>query len=113
MAHVMSVADSIAFYARLGFEVRNTVTSPDSDQLNWAWLQSGEAHLMLARASAPVLREEQAILFYLYCEDVGATRRALLAAGLAPGEISHPFYSPRGEFRLTDPDGNCLMVSHT
>lgn len=113
MAHVNSVADSIDFYRKLGFVVRNTVTPSDSDLANWAWLESGTAHLMLARASAPVLREEQAILFYLYCDDVEATRQALLAAGIIAGEISRPFYSPRGEFRITDPDGYCLMVSHT
>jgi hypothetical protein len=113
MAYVKSVAESIAFYGTLGFVVRNTFTPPDSDLLNWAWIESGTAHLMLARASTPIIREEQAILFYLYCEDVEATRRALQAAGIDAGEISHPFYSPRGEFRLTDPDGYCLMVSHT
>jgi hypothetical protein len=92
MAHVKSVADSIDFYRKLGFVVRNTVTPPGSDLINWAWLDSGSAHLMLARASAPVLREEQAILFYLYCDDVEATRQALVAEGILASEISRPFY---------------------
>jgi hypothetical protein len=26
--------------------------------------------------------------------------------------ITTPFYAPRGEFRLVDPDGYCLMITH-
>ena len=31
-------------------------------------------------------------------------------AGVAGGEIKSPFYAPRGEFRVEDPDGYVLMV---
>jgi hypothetical protein len=27
--------------------------------------------------------------------------------------MAYPFYAPRGEFRLTDPDGYTLMITHT
>ena len=36
-----------------------------------------------------------------------------LADGLEPGPIASAFYAPRGEFRLTDPDGWVVMVTHT
>jgi len=29
------------------------------------------------------------------------------------GPIARPFYAPEGEFRVTDPDGYVLMVTHT
>jgi hypothetical protein len=29
-----------------------------------------------------------------------------------PGPIVHPFYNPNGEFRLSDPDGYVVMVTH-
>lgn len=79
----------------------------------WAWLESDRAHLMVARADAPVIAEQQAVLFYLYCDDVAATRSAIERAGVAVGEISYPFYAPRGEFRVHDPDGYVLMVTPT
>ena len=61
---------------------------------------------------APIDDGAQGVLFYLYCDDVVATRERLLAAGLDAGPMSHPFYRPRGEFRLRDPDGYVLMITH-
>ena len=68
---------------------------------------------MVARASEPVEPDRQAVLFYLYVDDVAAAQEALAAAGAEVGPITTPFYAPKGEFRLTDPDGYCLMISHT
>ena len=68
---------------------------------------------MLSRATAPIDPQEQAILFYLYCDDVAAFRSKLLEAGVDAGPVQHPFWAPRGEFRVTDPDGYTLLVSHT
>ena len=63
---------------------------PGADAPSWVWLQSGEAQLVVAKASQPVVPHQQAVLFfYVYTED-------------APG----------GELRLTDPDRYVLMVTH-
>jgi predicted enzyme related to lactoylglutathione lyase len=113
MAYVRNVGDSVAFYGKLGFEVRNTFVPEGRTDPTWAWLETGEARLMIALATAPVIAEEQAVLFYLYCDDVPATRSRLQQAGIAVGPIEHPFYAPRGEFRVTDPDGYVLMITHT
>jgi hypothetical protein len=113
MVHVKSVPRSIEFYRKLSFVVVNTFVPPGQSELSWAWLESGDARLMLTRASEPVEPSQQAVLFYLYCEDAPAFRSELLGRGVEAGEIQCPFYSPRGEFRITDPDGFALMVSHT
>jgi len=73
----------------------------------------GRAHLMLAKASEAVDPAQQAVLFYVYCEDVAAFRSKLIEAGVDAGPVQHPFYAPRGEFRVTDPDGYVLMITHT
>lgn len=112
MAHVADVAASTAFYERLGFEVCGSFTPPGEDELSWVSLQSGPAHLMLARASEPVVAEQQAVLFYVYCGDVAIMHTQLAGAGLEPGPIAKPFYNPGGEFRLVDPDGYVVMVTH-
>jgi catechol 2,3-dioxygenase-like lactoylglutathione lyase family enzyme len=112
MAFVADVERSIAFYRHLGFEVGNTF-APAGATKSWAWLQSGDAQLMLAVASDPVVAEQQAVLFYVYTDDVAAARASLIEAGLSPGTIKTPFYAPRGEFRLEDPDGYVVMVTHT
>jgi catechol 2,3-dioxygenase-like lactoylglutathione lyase family enzyme len=113
MAFVASVPASVAFYSHLGFEVRNSFTPDGQTEPSWAYLTSGRAQLMVAKASEPVVPEQQAVLFYVYCEDVAALRDRLLGEGVKAGAIAHPFYAPRGEFRLRDPDGYAVMVTHT
>jgi hypothetical protein len=113
MAHVASVPGSITFYEKLGFEVRNTFVPAGESEPVWAYLVSDRAQLMVARADGPVDAEQQAVLFYLYCDDVAATRAELEKAGIAVGAIQYPFYAPRGEFRVTDADGYSLMIMHT
>ena len=113
MVFVADVERSIEFYRHLGFEVGNTFAAGDATKPTWAWLQSGEAQLMLAAASHPVVAEQQRVLFYIYTDDVAAARASLIEAGIGPGEITAPFYAPRGEFRLVDPDGYVVMVTHT
>lgn len=113
MVHVFDLARSVAFYERLGFMVQNTFTPPDATGPTWAWLELGNARIMLARASGPVDAEQQAVLFYLYYDDIAATHAELSAAGVATGAMTYPFYCPKGEFRVRDPDGYSLMLTHT
>ena len=112
---MLSVADverSIAFYRHLGFEVGNTFACEGATKPSWAWLQSGNAQLMLAAASESI-RNKPSVLFYVYTEEVAAARASLVEAGLNPGAIATPFYAPQGEFELFDPDGYIVMVTHT
>jgi catechol 2,3-dioxygenase-like lactoylglutathione lyase family enzyme len=114
-AHVADVPRSVAFYRRLGLEVRNTHEL--DGRLVWAYLagpspepNDSGARLMLAQGDGPVDPEQQAVLFYCWSPDVRALRDALLAAGVDVGEIHHPFYMPAGEFRVADPDGYVVLV---
>ena len=113
LAYVKDVERSIAFYSALGFEVGNTHVPDGEPGPTWAALELGEARLMLAQASDPVEPDAQAVLFYLYYDDIQAEHTRLRAAGFAPGAMTYPFYCPKGEFRLADPDGFCLMLTHT
>jgi len=112
MVSVADVERSITFYAHLGFAVGNTFAPQGATKLSWAWLQSGDAQLMLSKASKAV-PDQYSVLFYIYTNDVAAARESLAEAGLNPGEIATPFYAPRGEFQLLDPDGYVLMITHT
>jgi hypothetical protein len=105
MAHVESVPKSIPFYRRLGFEVKNTFTPSGQQEPAWAYLVSDRAQLMVTRADEPVVPSQQAVLFYAYCDDVPALRDELIAEGIEAGPIQYPFYAPRGEFRIHDPNG--------
>ena len=113
MAHVASVPRSVVFYRQLGFELVKDFTPEDASEPAWAMLASGDVRLMVTLASEPVVARAQAVLFYLYFDDVPALHAELVAAGLNPGPITYPFYCPKGEFPLTDSDGYCLMLTHT
>lgn len=110
-AHVADVQRSIDFYADLGFKVGNTVVPEGQSAPVWAWLQSEKADLMVGLADCPVDASQQAVLFYLYFDDIAQTRAALVELGHSPGEIKYPFYMPGGECRLEDPDGYVLMLA--
>jgi catechol 2,3-dioxygenase-like lactoylglutathione lyase family enzyme len=110
-AHVASVERSTAFYADLGFRVLNTVVPKDQTAPVWAWLESDQANLMVGTASGPIDHTQQAILFYLYFDNIKETRADLVAHGHTPGDIKYPFYMPGGECRLEDPDGYVLMLA--
>jgi catechol 2,3-dioxygenase-like lactoylglutathione lyase family enzyme len=108
-AKVADVERSVAFYHHLGF----TPTSiyKYRDRLAWAALQSGAAELMLEGSGEPIDAERQAVLFYLYSDDLVALRRQLLAAGLAVGEIEDGSPGPPEEMQLIDPDGYKLRIA--
>ncbi len=108
MAHVADVERSIEFYHQLGFETGNTLKPVD--QIVWAWVRNGKAHLMLTRSEKPMNSGARDVLFYLYAADVKAYRDELAARGIKVGPLSYPFYMPAGEFCVDDPDGYCLLI---
>lgn len=125
MAHVADVEASLTFYASLGFAPINVLRDAHA-AMRWAMLRSGDAAIMLARASGPIDAEQQAVLFYVYAHDVASLREVLLKAGIADATaaaragdrdlgarvfpITHPDYMPAGEMRVIDPDGYVILV---
>jgi catechol 2,3-dioxygenase-like lactoylglutathione lyase family enzyme len=111
MAHVAVVARSIAFYEALGFTVTNTM-GPEGEPPTWAALASGGAELMLVAANGAIDMSRQGVIFYVYSDDVRGLRGRLTAAGIEAGPLSLPPHNPNGEFRVLDPDGYLVMVTH-
>ena len=110
-AHVASVQRSIDFYAQLGFKTANTVIPAGQSAPVWAWLESEKANLMVGLADGSIDESQQAVLFYLYFDNIKQTHSVLSELGHSPGEIKYPFYMPGGECRLQDPDGYVLMLA--
>lgn len=115
MAHVADVDRSIEFYSKLGFRVVNTLKD-EAGKSFFAGLTpapAGWAVLMLTRAGDPVIASQQAILFYLYTDDIRGLRALWEQRGIEVSPITHPFYMEKGEMRVHDPDGYCLLVGQT
>jgi catechol 2,3-dioxygenase-like lactoylglutathione lyase family enzyme len=109
--HVSDLPRSITFYELLGFEVGDTYKV--DGQLHWAALQHAHARIMLELASAPIDPHQQAVLFYLYAEDLDGLRDRLLANGVPVGPIRDGSPGPEREIRISDPDGYCLMIAES
>jgi catechol 2,3-dioxygenase-like lactoylglutathione lyase family enzyme len=112
MLHVASVPRSIAFYAKLGFGVLNTYKPAGAADPTWAYLYNGGAQLMVTQAEEPVTPSQQGVLLYVYGAKVEELHRTAVAAGIDAGPVQRPFFSPLGEFRIEDPDGYVLIVTH-
>ncbi len=118
MIRVASVERSVEFYQSLGFEVGNRV--PPAGKMGWAWLYAPLVpdwrrgpNLMLTLSASAIHPDAQQVLFYLYAANLPLLRDDLLLKGLSPGEICYPDYLPKGEFKLLDPDGYCLMIAQS
>jgi catechol 2,3-dioxygenase-like lactoylglutathione lyase family enzyme len=107
--HVSDLPRSIAFYELLGFEVGDTYEV--DGKLNWVALQHAHARIMLQLASDPIDPHQQAVLFYLYAEDLDGLRDHLLSNGLRVGPIRDGSPGPEREIAISDPDGYCLMIA--
>lgn len=111
MIFVADVQRSIEFYKSLGFGVANTYEP--QGKLCWAWMERGKARIMLSLSGRPANAGAQDVMFYLYVLRVAEYRDGLIAQNVKVGELQYPFYSPKGEFRIDDPDGFTLMVAET
>jgi len=109
MAHAADVQRAVDFYKLLGMEVRGSLRN-HSGELQWVHLGCDQADLMFARAAEPVIAGQQAVLFYLYSPDLIALREHLVASGVKVSPIKYPDYMPKGEIRVDDPNGYCLLI---
>lgn len=132
MAHVADVDRSIRFYASLGYSCDSRLDDGEG-KAYYAAMSSGQAELMLVLANGPVNASQQAVLFYMYSQDVHALRahlqtKGVPAAGRAPGlrkagdsdvpippgpcvfDPTYPVYMNEGEVRVHDPDDYVILI---
>jgi len=108
-AHVTNVDRSVAFYERLGFEMLHEATA--HGRRMWAFLERGDARLMVAAADGAFDPDAQGIIFYLYTRDLDALRARLVAGGVDAGEVTTGGPGPDRQLEVTDPDGYVLMLA--
>jgi catechol 2,3-dioxygenase-like lactoylglutathione lyase family enzyme len=107
--HVSQIERSIAFYETLGLTVERTF--PPDGRATWAYLRNGDARVMLQQVDEEVDGAAQAVLFYLFVDDLLSLRERLIGHGVEAGEIEDGRPGPTRELRLRDPDGYLLMVA--
>ncbi|MCU1286427.1 MAG: Glyoxalase/bleomycin resistance protein/dioxygenase [Acidobacteriales bacterium] len=113
MAHVADVQRSVDFYAQLGFEPLHIGKDPDG-HCPWAHIRSGNAHLMFSRdPESTKVEKESTVVLYLYADDLIKLREELVAKEVKVSEITYPFYMPKGEVCLQDPDGYVILIGQS
>jgi catechol 2,3-dioxygenase-like lactoylglutathione lyase family enzyme len=106
-AYVRDIDRSRAFYELLGFrEMRSGQGSSSA----WSALRQGRHAVLLASTRPPFEIPPLPLLFYFFFEDLDAVLRALSAAGVAAVHLGHPPHAPGGEAKVTDPDGNTVLL---
>jgi len=107
--HVADIERSVIFYGLLGMEV--DARFEQDGWLLWCSMRSRQAQIMLTLAGEPIDPAQQAILFYLYTDDLQILRDELIEAGVSAGPIEDGTPGPKREMRVADPDGYVLMVA--
>lgn len=93
---------SAAFYETLGMR-RVAVMEP------FAIMElRGGTHLVVRTADQP---QSAAAPFDLMVEDLHATRRRLIEAGIPAGEVVRDELDIHDQFVITDPDGNTMFIN--
>lgn len=104
MLPVRSVAASVEFYRKLGFEIEQR-----NDGWGWAMLRFDECRLMVDQSINVQPRTPRFSVIYLYPEDIVEYHRQIRSNGLAVPDLDVTFYGMT-EFRVDDPDGNRLWI---
>jgi uncharacterized glyoxalase superfamily protein PhnB len=113
LIHVADVLRSVEFYQKLGFELGKPPMKNEKGVPMFAWLHRGQtSQIMVTLTGRPLNPGAQDMLFYLYVTDMPAYRQQLIERGIAVSEVKYPFWSPRGEFRVDDPDGWSWIITY-
>ena len=104
MLPVRSIARSIEFYQKLGFEIEKR-----NDDWGWAMLCSGNCRIMVDQSINGHSLGGRLGVLYLYPADIKAYHAEVKSTGLDIPELETTFYGLT-EFRLEDPDGNKLWI---
>jgi catechol 2,3-dioxygenase-like lactoylglutathione lyase family enzyme len=105
--YVRDIDTSRAFYELLGFrEVRAGKAATSA----WSVLRHGQ-HAVLLTSTRPRLKVPPLpLLFYFFVEDLDAVLSILGAAGVETVQLGCPPHAPGGEAKVTDPDGNTVLL---
>jgi catechol 2,3-dioxygenase-like lactoylglutathione lyase family enzyme len=107
VTYVRDIDASRAFYALLGFREQRAGRAETSA---WSSLEHGE-HLLLLTATRPPLEiPPLPLLFYFFFDDVDGVLAALTEAGIDVTRLGQAPHALGGEAKVTDPDGNTVLL---
>lgn len=106
--YVRDIPLSRSFYELLGFSERRSGSAPTSA---WSVLGSDGYLLLLVSTRPPLPVPALPLLFDFFFADLEIVTRRLAAAGVRYEHRGHPEHALGGEVRVSDPDGNTVLLS--
>lgn len=107
VTYVRDVDAARAFYGLLGFTEQQSGRGPSS---GWQVLEQNGHSVLLAFTQPPLPIPGLPLLFYFYFDDVDAVTERVRAGGVQADHLGYPPHALGGEVRLTDPDGNTVLL---
>lgn len=104
MLPVKTLANSIEFYQKLGFDIETR-----RDDWGWAMLAFGDCRLMLDQSINQQPNAPRQSVLYLYPDNIAEYHSQVRKNGLEVPDLEVTFYGLT-EFRIHDPDGNRLWI---
>ena len=74
-------------------------------------MRNGRDTVLLTWTKPPLPVPQFPLLFYFFFEDLAALLSTLDDVGLKPVHLGHPPHAPGGEAKVTDPDGNTILLA--
>jgi len=105
--YVRDIDTSRAFYELLGFRELQAGRAATSA---WSALRQGRHAVLLTSTRPPLKVPRLPLLFYFFFEDLDAVVGVLDAAGVQTVHVGYPPHAPGGEVKVTDPDGNTVLL---
>jgi catechol 2,3-dioxygenase-like lactoylglutathione lyase family enzyme len=106
-AYVRDIDVSRAFYELLGFREHSSGKAENSA---WCALQHGGHRVLLAATRPPLEIPHLPLLFYFFFDDLDGAIAGLEARGVEVERLGRAPHAPGGEARVTDPDGNTILL---
>jgi catechol 2,3-dioxygenase-like lactoylglutathione lyase family enzyme len=105
--YVKDMDASRAFYELLGFAEHSSGRAATSA---WSSMHNGANQVLLTSTRPQLDIPALPLLFYFFFTDVEEIVSNLEAAGVAADHMGFPVHAAGGEVRLTDPDGNTVLI---
>jgi len=76
----------------------------------WSSLRQGDCRIVLTSTQPRLDVPALPLLFYFYFDDLAVVLRGLEEGGVATAHMGYPPHARGGEVRITDPDGNTVLL---
>lgn len=105
--YVRDIGASRHFYGLLGFGEQS---SGKAETSAWSALHHGGYRILLTSTTPPLDVPRLPLLFYFFFDDIEAAIKQVRSAGVEVVHMGYPPHALGGEAKVTDPDGNTVLL---